>query len=141
LAAKNLAIDSLVRLLLIRIARLSSKRAESIAVNNDDLRLFHRFSDLVEEHYRKHWHLPQYTDHMGVSESRLNQICQRISNRSPKKLIHDRIVQETKRLLTFSNLGINEICFELGFADPAYFSRFFKKHAGLTAQQYRKQQQ
>ncbi|MBV1790489.1 4-hydroxyphenylacetate catabolism regulatory protein HpaA [Marinobacterium sp. D7] len=141
LVAKNLALDSLVRLLIIRIARLSSRRAESMTVNNDDLRLFHRFSDLIEEHYRQQWHLPQYTQEMGVSESRLNQICQRISNRSPKKLIHDRIVQECKRLLTFSSLSSSEICYELGFADPAYFSRFFKKHTGVTAQQYRKQQQ
>ncbi|MBR9884784.1 MAG: 4-hydroxyphenylacetate catabolism regulatory protein HpaA [Oceanospirillales bacterium] len=139
-AAKNLALDSLVRLLIIRIARLASKRAESIAVNNDDLRLFHRFSDLIEEHYREQWHLPQYTQEMGVSESRLNHVCHRISNRSPKKLIHDRIVQECKRLLTFSNLTSSEICYELGFTDPAYFSRFFKKHTGTTTAQYRKQQ-
>lgn len=138
-AGKNLALDCLVRLLIIRIARLSSKRAASMTVNNDDLRLFHRFSDLIEERFREHWQLPQYTDTLGISESRLNQLCQRISNRSPKKLIHDRIIQETKRLLTFSTLTSNEICYALGFSDPAYFSRFFKQHTGTTAQQYRKQ--
>ncbi|WP_432695040.1 4-hydroxyphenylacetate catabolism regulatory protein HpaA [Marinobacterium sp. YM272] len=139
LVAKNLALDSLVRLLIIRIARLAHKRAESTTVNNDDLRLFHGFSDLIEEHYRDHWQLPRYTETLGISESRLNQLCQRISNRSPKKLIHDRIIREAKRLLTFSNLTSNEICYELGFADPAYFSRFFKKHTGVTSQAYRKQ--
>jgi AraC family 4-hydroxyphenylacetate 3-monooxygenase operon regulatory protein len=140
LVAKNLAMDSLVRLLIIRIARLSSKRAQSMTVNNDDLRLFHRFSDLIEEYYQEQWHLPQYTQAMGISESRLNHICQRISNRSPKKLIHDRLVQESKRLLTFSNLSASEICYQLGFSDPAYFSRFFKKHTGTTSAQYRKKQ-
>lgn len=139
LPAKNLAMDCLVRLLLIRIARLSHKQVESVAINNDDLKLFHRFSDLIEEHYREHWHLPRYTSELGISESRLNQICQRISARSPKKLIHDRIIQETKRLLTFSNLSSSEICYALGFGDPAYFSRFFKKHTGSTTQEYRKE--
>lgn len=137
--AKRLALTALVRLLLIQISRLSVTQAESTAVNNDDLQIFRRFSDLIEEHYRDHWRLPEYTTRLGISESRLHQICQRISNRSPKKLIHDRIIQETKRLLTFSNLSSNEICYRLGFSDPAYFSRFFKRHTGITAQRYRNQ--
>ncbi|MBT00528.1 MAG: 4-hydroxyphenylacetate catabolism regulatory protein HpaA [Oceanospirillaceae bacterium] len=141
LPAKNLAMDSLVRLLLVRIARLATPHSDSVAVNNDDLRLFHRFSDLIEEHFREQWQLPRYTEQIGVSESRLNQICHRISNRSPKKLIHDRLIQEAKRMLTFTSHTSNEICYALGFTDPAYFSRFFKKHTGMTAQQFRKQQE
>lgn len=135
--AKRLTLHTLVRLLLIQISRLSPKEAESTTVNNDDLRIFHRFADLVEEHFREHLHLPDYTGRLGISESRLHQICQRVSNRSPKKLIHDRIVQETKRLLVFTDLSSSDICYQLGFSDPAYFSRFFKRHTGLTAQRFR----
>lgn len=137
-AAKELALKSLVRLLLIHLARLSFKRLASRTVNNEDLRLFHRFTEMIEEHYQKQWHLPRYTMEMAISESRLNQTCQRIANRSPKKLIHDRVIQESKRLLIFSNHSSNEICYQLGFSDPAYFSRFFKKHTGMTTQQFRK---
>jgi len=139
--AQRLALHALVRLLLIQISRLSKKEAESTTVNNDDLQIFRRFSDLIEEHYRQHWHLPEYTCRLGISESRLHQICQHVSNRSPKKLIHDRIIQETKRLLIFSTLSSNDICYQLGFSDPAYFSRFFKRHTNSTAQRYRRQQQ
>ncbi|MBV0934249.1 4-hydroxyphenylacetate catabolism regulatory protein HpaA [Marinobacterium weihaiense] len=135
--AKRLTLHTLVRLLLIQISRLSPKQAESTTVNSDDLRVFRRFSDLIEEHYREHLHLPDYTAALGISESRLHQICQRVSNRSPKKLIHDRIVQETKRLLVFTDLSSSDICYQLGFSDPAYFSRFFKRHTGVTAQRFR----
>jgi len=139
--ATRLALHSLVSFLLIQISRLSAKEAESTAVNNDDLQIFRRFSDLIEEHFREHWHLPEYTGRLGISESRLHQICQRVSNRSPKKLTHDRIMQETKRLLIFSNLSSSDICYQLGFSDPAYFSHFFKRHTGVTAKRYRSQQQ
>lgn len=138
---KQLALHSLVNLLLIQISRLPAKDAESTAVNNDDLQIFRRFSNLIEEHFRKHWPLAEYTVRLGISESRLHQICQRVSNRSPKKLAHDRILQETKRLLIFSNLSSNDICYQLGFSDPAYFSHFFKRHTGITAKRYRSQQQ
>ncbi len=139
--AKQLALHSLVSLLLIQISRLSAREADSTSVNNDDLQIFRRFSNLIEEHFREHWHLPEYTNRLGVSESRLHQICQRVSNRSPKKLTHDRITQEAKRLLTFSNLSSSDICYHLGFSDPAYFSHFFKRHTGVTAKRYRSQQQ
>jgi AraC family 4-hydroxyphenylacetate 3-monooxygenase operon regulatory protein len=138
---KQLALHSLVSLLLIQISRLPAKGTESTAVNNDDLQIFRRFSNLIEEHFREHWHLPEYTSRLGISESRLHQICQCVSNRSPKKLAHDRIMQETKRLLIFSNLSSSDICYQLGFSDPAYFSHFFKRHTGVTAKRFRSQQQ
>ncbi|WP_273205843.1 4-hydroxyphenylacetate catabolism regulatory protein HpaA [Marinobacter subterrani] len=136
--AKEVVLTSLIQLLLIRIARLSFKRSSSRTVNSEDLHLFRRFTDTIEKHYHEQWHLPRYSEELGISESRLNQICQRIANSSPKKLIHDRVIQECKRLLIFSNRSSNEICYQLGFSAPAYFSRFFKKQTGMTTQQFRR---
>ena len=136
--AKALVLENFVYLLIIQIARLSSRQVESSLVNNDDLRLFHRFSHEIEAHLQEHWHLSDYTRTIGVSESRLYQICKRISNSSPKKIIRERLLQEVKRMLTFSNLSSNKISYELGFNDPAYFSRFFKSQTGMTPHSYRK---
>lgn len=138
--AKDLALQTLVRLLLIQISRLTDKEAASTTVNNDGLQSFRQFSSLIQEHYQEHWPLAYYTRILGLSESRLHQICRRIANRSPKKIIHDHLIQEAKRLLTFTNLASSDICYQLGFSDPAYFSRFFKRHTGITTQQFRQQQ-
>lgn len=140
LPAKSQALEHLVTFLLIQIARLSHRRATSTAVANDDLRLFHRFNRQIELHFRDHWRLSRYSEEIGVSESRLNQVCQRVSASPPKKIIHERILQEIKRMLTFGTLSINEIAYELGFSDPAYFSRFFKSHTGMSPLHYRKHQ-
>lgn len=139
-AAKALVMENFVYLLIIQIARLSSREVESSLVNNEDLRLFHRFNHEIEIHLHEHWHLSDYTKSIGVSESRLYQICRRISNSSPKKIIRERLLQEVKRMLTFSNLSSNKIAYELGFSDPAYFSRFFKTQTGMTPHIYRKNQ-
>lgn len=138
--AKPLVLENFVYLLIIQIARLSSRQVESSVVNNDDLRLFHRFSHEIEAHLQEHWHLADYTRSIGVSESRLYQICKRISNSSPKKIIRERLLQEVKRMLTFSDLSSNKIAYELGFNDPAYFSRFFKSQTGMTPNAFRKNQ-
>lgn len=137
--AMSLVLENLTCLLVIQVARLSSRQAVSSSVSNDDLRIFHQFTDQVERHFRDHWLLPEYTRVIGVSESRLNQICKQISNSSPKKLITERVLREVKRLLTFSGRSINEICYDVGFKDPAYFSRFFKKQTGVSPLCYRKQ--
>ncbi|MBN4053861.1 4-hydroxyphenylacetate catabolism regulatory protein HpaA [Haliea sp. AH-315-K21] len=138
--AKFLVLENFVYLLIIQIARLSSRQVKSSLINNDDLRLFHRFSNEIETHLHEHWHLYEYTRTIGVSASRLYQICKRISNSSPKKIIRERLLQEVKRMLTFSSLSSNEISYKLGFNDPAYFSRFFKAQTGMTPHSYRKKQ-
>ena len=136
--AKTLMLEHLARLVIIQIARLGNACMPTVAANSDDLRLYQRFTAMVEQHYTEHWPLSAYINNIGASGSRLNQVCQCIANNPPKKLIHDRLLREIKRLLTFSNLTSNEICYRLGFRDPAYFCRFFKHHTDMTTQAYRK---
>ncbi|MCZ8229337.1 MAG: helix-turn-helix domain-containing protein [Flavobacterium sp.] len=64
---------------------------------------------------------------MCLSEKRLGQATAKVLGKSPKEIINDRVLLEIKRLLVHSNLSIKEIGQELGFDDPAYFVRYFKK--------------
>lgn len=137
LPGKALAIDSLIRLVLILISRLSSRGNAGDQISNNDLYLFNRYSDLIEQHFKAHWALPRYTTELGISETRLHQLCQNIAGQPPKRLIQDRTIQEAKLLLTMTEQSIREICFSLGFTDPAYFSRYFKRLTGQTAKEYR----
>jgi len=47
-------------------------------------------------------------------------------------------LSEAKNQLLFTNKSIKDICFDLGFSDPAYFSRFFKKNGLISAQNFRR---
>lgn len=67
-----------------------------------------------------------------MTEARLNDVCRRIADLPSKRLVLERLMQEAKRLLLFSGSTANEICYQLGFKDPAYFSRFFNRYAKLT---------
>ena len=63
-----------------------------------------------------------------------------MANQASKALIHDRLVQEARRLLRFSAVPVSEIGYQLGFTDPAYFSRFFARHAGVPPSEFRARQ-
>ncbi|RYL27551.1 4-hydroxyphenylacetate catabolism regulatory protein HpaA [Acinetobacter piscicola] len=131
------ALKSLVSLIFIQIMRFNDVTTPQLNNNNGDLKFFRQFNQLVENHFNEHWSLQQYAEKLAITETRLNDICRRIANISSKKLIFYRLMQEAKRLLIFSDSSINSICYELGFKDPAYFSRFFIRHAGMPPSDYR----
>ncbi|WP_460994697.1 hypothetical protein, partial [Staphylococcus aureus] len=80
---------------------------------HEDLRIFHRFNELIEDHYLQHWPLSRYADGIGVTEARLNEVCRRIADLPSKRLILERLMQEARRLLLFTGSSANEICYQL----------------------------
>jgi len=137
-SGRRVIIENLTQLLLIMISRLGEHRAVSTEVHNEELLLFHRFSAAVEAHFREHKKLPYYAESLAITSVRLNKICQQIGGCSPKQVISERLLQEAKRLLSLGEGSSAEIAYALGFADPAYFNRFFKTQSGMTPLSYRK---
>ncbi|MBW6422224.1 AraC family transcriptional regulator [Rhizobium sp. XQZ8] len=95
------------------------------------------FVHLVELHIRDHWTIPDYANALGVTADRLNTAIRRATGRTPQELIHARLMTEATMLLDGSALQIAEIAEALGFKDAAYFSRFFKRIAGLSPRAHR----
>lgn len=100
--------------------------------------IVHRFLHAVELHLRDHWTIAQYATEVGVTPDRLNSTLRRATGRSPLTLIHERLIMEAEALLDDSRLQVREIAEELGFDDPAYFSRFYKRHTGRSPNRKRR---
>lgn len=137
LPARNASLQALTQLVFIALLRLSAEPVKNQHVRHDNLQIFHRFNALIEDRYREHWPLSRYAEAMGVTEARLNDICRRIADLPSKRLVHERLMQEARRLLLFTAGSVNEIGYQLGFKDPAYFTRFFSREAGMTPSEYR----
>jgi len=120
--------------LLLREAQPDNCSASSV---RGEMPLFQRFNHLVDQHYRAHLTVPDYAKSLGVSESRLTELCHRFANLPPKRLIFERLFREAKRQLLFSAQSVNQISYALGYKDPAYFSRFFHRMAGCSPSQFR----
>ncbi|TYL46788.1 helix-turn-helix domain-containing protein [Marinomonas sp. IMCC 4694] len=122
-----------ILLLLHRQHRHDKSSAASRAYNHHALSL----KELIENHYREHWSSHQYADALGTSISRLNRMSKTTFNQSVLDLIHDRLLLEAKRRLIYTARSVEEISYDLGFKDPGYFSRFFKRSAGLPPGKFR----
>ncbi len=97
-----------------------------------------QFRVVLSRHFREERSLDFYAARLGVSVTHLNRICRAVMGRSALGVIHDRILTEASRDLAFTNMSVNEVAHSLGFDDPAYFSRFFAKGAGMSPSNYRR---
>ncbi|AEQ53711.1 transcriptional regulator, AraC family [Pelagibacterium halotolerans B2] len=95
------------------------------------------FLHLVDQQMRSHWSVADYARYLGVSTDRLNSAVQRATGQAPLALIHARLMAEARQMIETSGMHISEIATVLGFDDPAYFSRFFKRLTGKSPRQYR----
>jgi AraC family transcriptional activator of pobA len=95
------------------------------------------FRQQVEAHFRDHWSVIDYAAALGTSAARLNRLCKQLLDKTAKAVPQDRLLLEAKRRLIYTRSNLDEIAYDLGFQDPAYFSRFFKRATGLTAGRFR----
>jgi AraC family transcriptional regulator, transcriptional activator of pobA len=122
-------------LTLVRAASLEDTGSDN-AVRND-IRLVERFRKLIDAHFRENLPLQDYASMMAVSLVQLRAACASAAEQSPTKMIHARIITEAKRNLIFGDMSVEQIAFGLGFADAAYFTRFFRREVGQAPSQFR----
>lgn len=132
------AVEGLLLSLLADLLRLMRLRdEEERGPEGPHVDLIARYRQLVEERYRRSDDVCAYAAALGVTSGRLRDACQRVTGGSPLKLLHERVMLEARRALFYSNMTVSEVAFHLGFEDPAYFSRFFTRHAGCSPRAFR----
>lgn len=97
-----------------------------------------RLINLVDEHFTKGLSLAEYAGLMHISPRTLSDLTAQTLNKTPLMVIQERVILEAQRLLVHSNLNVNQIGFRLGFDDPSYFVKYFKKHTKISPSEFRK---
>ncbi len=131
-------IRMLLKRLIIKVTRLYKIQTNISSVATEDLDLVRQYNLLVERHY-KEWHQVQdYAMQLNKSPKTLSNLFSKFSNKSPLKIIHDRLILEAKRLLIYTDNSVKEIAYDIGFQEVPPFNRLFKKIAGETPSDFRK---
>jgi AraC family transcriptional activator of pobA len=119
-------------------ARLDEARpvADDAADTENERRVEH-FLGLVQQHHRAHKPAAFYARELSLSPTHLNRITRSITGQSAHEVITRKLTDEARRELVFTRGSVQEISFRLGFADPAYFSRFFLRQTGMTPRAWR----
>ena len=99
--------------------------------------VYNKFMSLVSENYHKSHDVSFYADKLCVSTRYLSQVTNDIVGISPKQIISDYIIKESKILLESTNYSIQEISIRLGFSSQSAFTSFFIKNEKETPSAFR----
>jgi AraC family transcriptional regulator, transcriptional activator of pobA len=122
--------------LLLEVAKYyHASHTEQTLASTQKLR---KLEKLIDEKFRTLKQPSDYAGLMNMAPGYLNSICKEALGKTVTELIQQRILLEAKRLFSYSDLNINEVAAKLGFADPSYFIRWFKKQMNQTPDEFRK---
>ncbi len=99
--------------------------------------LLRAFNVLVEQHFKNEHSVSFYAEKLYKSPKTLSNNFAKL-NRSPLQIIHQRIVLEAKRLLTYTDKSAKEIAYDIGFDDASHLSRLFKKYTSQSPSEFKK---
>ena len=106
----------------------------SSGINN----LMHSLLELIERHYTSQHDVDFYAAKLSLGKKRLNVLSVDVFGQTVKQLLTQRLILQAKRMISASGSTFKEIASELGFNDASYFSRFFRQHAGVTPEEFRR---
>ncbi|TYA92316.1 AraC family transcriptional regulator [Seonamhaeicola marinus] len=131
-------IRNLLKSLLVILERAHSKTNDQFVKFNNSYELqYFQFREFLETHYTKNYSVADFANKLNMSTKTLNTITNKVVSKTPSQLISERIILEAERLLSFTDLKINEVAYRLGFEDPSYFVKYFKRHVKKSPSEYR----
>jgi AraC family transcriptional activator of pobA len=122
---------------LLWAARWREAQLERGGATSADVQLHRGFLEALERDFTKNHEVRHYASELGVTTGTLSRTLTRLTGRTTKQLILERLLLEAARLLRFSDLSVKEIAARLGFSDQFAFSRAFKRQRGEAPLDFR----
>lgn len=134
----NQQIYHYLQIMLLKIERQRENINDRISIDQH-FEMAMRFKKIIQSNKNEFRSVEHFSQLLGVSKKTLTTISKKYFKDTPANIIHQHKILEAKRLLSNAKLTIKEIAYELGFEQPTYFTKYFKKHTNLTPKQFQKQ--
>ncbi len=132
---------------LLLLLKKNYPKKEVLQFHKNDLstQICQRFAEVLEEHFiegnnkgivEAHG-VSDFAEDLNMEPGQLNQHLQKGFGKNAKVLIMERYILAAKCKLLHTKASISEICYSIGFDNPSYFSRYFKRIVGMSPQAYR----
>lgn len=93
----------------------------------------------IQNHYKEDISLNQISMHVSLSPQHFSKIFKEETNVNYVEYVAGLRISKAKELLNNTNNTIKEVCFMVGYQDPNYFSRIFKRYVGVSPTEYLKE--
>ena len=140
---ENTDVAVIKQLLISLICIIESEKRKDSTASEDNRNVqnhtFRSFLQVLEKHYREQRGVEFYAEKLFMTSRNLNLICQRILHQSVSEIVETRKLLEAKNMLIATDKTVAEIGFDLGFNEKTYFTHVFKKKAGISPSDFRKE--
>ncbi len=123
--------------LLYQIERI--KKEQSAFKVSSDLSKLVKFKQLIIDNIDQQLSIQEFAKQLGVSSKKLTSLSKKHTSLTPATLIKELKLLEAKRMLSNQSMSIKEVAYSLGFNQPTYFTKFFKKDTKITPKQFQEQ--
>lgn len=100
--------------------------------------LFESFLRILYMYCKEQHVVSFYAEQLSITPQYLSLILKELTGRSANKWIDEALMQEAKILLKAPQATVQQVADALHFSDQSTFGKFFKKHAGMSPMEYRK---
>lgn len=128
----EISLEGLLQSLLVPLLRLSQ-----VGAQHNTSTLVEKFQRLLEENFQAEQQVSFYARKLNMTPKALTMQIRRSLNKAPRAVIQERILLEAKRLLSYSDMSVAEVGYDLGFDDANYFTRYFTKAAKVSPSKFR----
>ena len=111
--------------------------ANRVASQRPTHRVVSRFMELVERDATHRHRIADYAEELAVTPGHLSVLCTQYAGQRAKSLLHNVLVSRACRMLLYTDESAARVAASLGFEDPSYFSRFFRRETGQTPKEFR----
>tara|TARA_B100000809_G_scaffold263795_1_gene317895 strand:+ start:132 stop:968 length:837 start_codon:yes stop_codon:yes gene_type:complete len=130
-------LQMMLKRLIIICTRIYKNQIDINELENKNIDIIREYYFLVEQHFKEKFSVLEYSDLLHKSPKTLSNIFKKLGSKPPLQYIKDRRMLEAKRLLSYTDLQISEIGYQLGFSDIQSFSRFFKREEGIAPKDFK----
>jgi AraC-like DNA-binding protein len=123
--------------LVMRLLAEILARSRNSEQDDDSDRLVSRAKFCMAEHIYGTLSIDSLDDVLGGGHARLNEVFKNYTGMTPYQYFIQLKIHRAKELLGLGRYSVKEIAFTLGFSDPYYFSRLFKKKTGIAPSEWR----
>lgn len=130
-------VSSQLKMFLIKAVRYKNRKQKSASIKKESLH--YQIEKLIDEYFMQQSSAEFYAKKIDVSISTFNRLCKKYFQNSFVTLLNLKRIANAKNKLFLTNISIKDIAYQVGFNDPLYFSRVFKKHTNISPKEFRKQ--
>lgn len=130
-------IQAYMQAFMLQLMRVYKKQYPEDIEKNTKPELITRYMELLKQNYIEHLTVKQYAERLSISAKHLIELCKTHTGKTPLQHLREHIIAESKKMLFHTKLSVKEIAYQLGFDDPANFSKYFKAATNYTPVEYR----